>query len=768
MKLWASQTRKPFLGLAVAAMLGIFAADRWALTLPWVFGVAVLGLLAILVRPSTFTCWLFCAAVFFELHTLHRWNSDARWLADVLAQGPRVVHATGIVWSEPEKPVRWSGNVTSRFVVKLESLSIGGATFATHSLANVGWAGEMPAYGDRVTFVGGASNLEPRRNPGEFDSTSYQQRLGVYSEIRARFATDCRVASHGHGNPLQAVALRTRHWVQRHLEIDLADSPEVVAIIDGIVLGLRGESPEDLKILLQRTGTIHLFVVSGLNIAMLATIVFFALKPFGLPRSFNIVAVILLLAAYTLITGMRTSSVRSTIMATLLLGASLVDRRAISVNSLAAAALAILAFDTNELFAPGFQFSFTLVFIIIVCAAPIQRWLEVFAQPDPFLPRLLWSWPVKCRTWCWHRVCVALGVVLASWIGSLLFTVGYFHLFSPGSLAANFLAVPIAFMVLALGLGSILTAAISLHATVLFNNANWFAARAMLFVLHASANLPNGFVYVENPRTTRAPRCELTVLDLGEGGAIHVRAGGCDWLLDCGDDSRYNHTVLPYLRSRGVNRLDGLLLSHGNVKHIGAGVTAIGDFHPYLLAESTQKDRSSTRRNLHAWLAQHLLGKGLYMRDDFIRLGHATSLRVLYPPAGLKRSAAGDMALVVQLESGGTRALLMSASGFATEQWLLENEPDLHADILIKGQHTKDLSGTPDFLARVAPRVVICSALGYGEPIEKLDAWETDAASQGAAVFRQDKAGAAHIDIRDDGYEVRGFVNGQTFRNRAR
>ncbi len=373
---------------------------------------------------------------------------------------------------------------------------------------------------------------------------------------------------------------------------------------------------------------------------------------------------------------------------------------------------------------------------------------------------------MKCGTSFWHWICGALGVVLASWLGSLLFTVGYFHLFSPGSLVANFLAVPIAFAVLALGLGSVLSAAVSLHGTVLFNNANWFAAKAMLFVLHTSADLPNGYLYMENPRFTAPPRCELTVMDLGDGGAAHVRAGGCDWLLDCGDEAHYNHTILPYLRSRGVNRLDGLLLTHGNVKHIGAGAAAITDFQPYLLADSTLRDRSSTRRNLHSWLAQRQLGKGLYLRDDFIRLGPAATIRVLYPPAGLKRTTAGDMALVLQLESGGTRALLMSASGFSTEQWLLENEPDLRSDILIKGQHTKDLSGTPDFLARVAPKVVVCSALGYGEPIAKLDAWEADAAAQGIAVFRQDKTGAVHIDIRDKDYEVRGFVNGQTFRPR--
>lgn len=768
MKFRAPQPRLPFLGLAVAAMLGIFVADRYDLPLSWVFVSTTFGLLAILLRPGPFTCWLFCATIFLELHAVQRWGNDARWLAGIFGEETRVVHAVGIVWSEPEKPAAWSGNVTWRFVAKLESIGIGGQSTAAHSLVNVSWVGEQPAYGDRVTFVGSAINLEPRRNPGEFDSTAYQQRLGVYSEIRTRFPIDCQIESQGHGNPIQAFALQARHWVQRRLEVDLSDSPEIMAVIDGVVLGLRGEGPEDLKTLLQRTGTIHLFVVSGLNIAMLTAIVFYLLKPFGLPRSFNIVTVILVLATYTLITGLRTSSVRATIMATLLLGASLFDRRAVSVNSLAAAALTILAFDTNQLFAPGFQFSFTLVFIIIVLAGPLQRWLDKLAQPDPFLPRVLWSWALKCRSWCWHKLSVALGVILASWIGSLVFTVGYFHLFSPGSLVANFLAVPTAFIVLSLGICSVLGALVSLKITVLFNNANWFAAKAMLLFLHLSANLPSGYVYVENPHWGRPPQCELTILDLGEGGAAHVRAGRDDWLLDCGDDSHYSHSVLPYLRSRGINRLDGLLFTHGNARHIGAAITTIGDFNPHLLAESTLSDKSSTRRKLHQWLVQQRRGKGLYLRGDIIRLGGNTTIRVLYPPAGLRRSSAGDMALVLQLQTGHTRALLMSASGFSTEQWLLENEPDLRSDILIKGQHSKDLSGTPDFLARVAPKIVVCGALGYGEPSAKLDAWEADAVAQGITVFRQDKTGAVHLDIRDEGYEARAFLGGQTFRSFAR
>lgn len=768
MKLWAPQPRQPFVGLAVAAMVGIFAADRLSLGWPWAFAVAALGLIVLLLRPSPAACWLFFPLAFFELHTLRHGDSDARWLAKILGDTPKVVHGAGIVWSEPEKPATWSGNSTLRFVVKLESIGLNREETPVDALANMVWVGLPPVYGDRVTFIASASNLGPRRNPGEFDSTSYQQRHGIYSEIHTRFAADCEIQSHGHGNPIQAFALKARHWIQHRLEIDLGDSPEICAVIDGVVLGLRGESPEDLKTLLQRTGTIHLFVVSGLNIVMLSTIIFYLLKPFGFPRSFCIVIVILALAAYAVVTGLRTSTVRSAIMAAVLLSATLFDRRSFSINSLAFAALVLLGFDTNELFAPGFQFSFTIVFVIILCASRIHHWFAAFASPDPFLPRLLWSWPVRCRTWCWDKVSAWLGVIFASWIGSLVFTVGYFHLFSPGSIVANFLAVPVAFLILTAGIASILFGEISLHFAVLFNNANWFSAKAMLAALNFSANLPSGYVYVETPKPARAPHCELTILDVGEGGAVHLRAGKSDWLFDCGDIPRYTYSVLPYLRSRGVNRLDGLLITHGSARHMAGATTAIEDFRPFLLADSPLADRSPTRQHLHTWLEQRRLGKGLYMRDDVIQLGNAVSLRVLYPPTGIKRSAAADKALVLQLQAGRTRALLMSASGFSTEQWLLENEPDLHSDILIKGQHTKDFSGTSNFLTHVAPQVVVCGQLGYGKPLEELDTWSTATAAQGITVFRQDKTGAVHIDIRDDSYEVRGFVDGQTFRSRAR
>lgn len=760
--------RHPFAGLAFAAVLGIAVADRWPVAPDWPLIALGLLSLALLARPVTGLCWFVVAVAFFSLHTLRFHGGGARALAQKFDGGPRIVRAAGIVWSDPEEPSRWSRNVTCHFLLKLESLELGGAVDVSDVLANVQWCGPMPAYGDRVSLLGSAENLAPVRNPGQFDFTTYQRRRGVYSEISARFDEDCRVESSGHGNPAQAFASRSRRWMQRQLHRDLDDSPEIAGLVESMVLGMRGETPDEIRTLFQRTGTLHLFAVSGLNIAMLAAIGLFVLRSIGIRRGPAVFIVIPVLAVYALVTGLSASCVRAAIMGALVLAAQLFDRRAVVVNSLAAAGVAILAWDTNQLFLPGFQFSFTLVFVIVWLAARIQRRCERLVQPDPFLPRVLWSLSLRSGHWCWRQFSAALGVTLAAWLGSLAFTAGYFHLFSLSSILANLLAVPLAFVVLLLGLGTVLCAGFWSYGAILFNNANWLTAKLLLGVVQVFAGLPGGHRYVELPHLSPRPACEFTALDCGEGAAIHLRAETHDWLLDCGSASAYSRIVLPYLRSRGINRLDGLFLTHGDAQHLGGAIGALDDLQPRALFEAPLRDRSTARRNLHGILEQRAWGKALLWRGDRMPLGGDAALCVLYPPPGLVRNLADDKALVLRIECAGTRVLFLSDSGFATEQWLLENEPDLRSDVLVKGWHARDFSGTPDFLAAVQPQAVVCSALEYGASAAMLDEWSRAVTARGVIVFRQDQCGAVRGEIRDGTIELRAFARPQTFRSRAR
>jgi beta-lactamase superfamily II metal-dependent hydrolase len=391
--------------------------------------------------------------------------------------------------------------------------------------------------------------------------------------------------------------------------------------------------------------------------------------------------------------------------------------------------------------------------------------IEPFGQPDPFLPRPLWTLQQRWTANGWRLVAGGFAVTIAAWLGSLLFTAGYFHLFSASAIVANLVAVPLAFSVLTLGLLTLLAVPVAKGLAVIFSNANWACAKALLFFVELFANVPGGHQYVEAPGLRR-PSAEITVLDVADGGSSHLRSRNEDWLIDGGSARRYERITLPYLHSRGVNQLDALLLTHGDAQHIGGAKEMLGDFEPRTILDSPLKDRSPTRRKFHAELSARGRGKAMIARDDQLPCGNAT-VRVLFPPVGLSRGNADDKALVLRIECEGTRVLLMSDSGFSTEMWLVENEPDLRADVVVKGHHSKDISGTPEFLSRVAPQAVIVSTLRYGELPEALDQWTHEVEERGIAVFRQDRCGAVKISIRDRGLEVGGFMNDQRFRSRA-
>src|SRR4051812_40468384 len=90
--------RLPFPGVAIAAVLGIGAAELWELPLRWPLAVAALLLLALWKRRHSALCLALVATGFFTLHTLRHHQSPAKLLAEEFAARPQVVTVRGIVW----------------------------------------------------------------------------------------------------------------------------------------------------------------------------------------------------------------------------------------------------------------------------------------------------------------------------------------------------------------------------------------------------------------------------------------------------------------------------------------------------------------------------------------------------------------------------------------------------------------------------------------------------------------------------------------------
>lgn len=747
--------RQPFVGIALAAVGGILAAE-WLPRDERVIWCAVPLALWALLRRASLPVYLCAAIVFYQLHFLRDTAGPGRELARLVGNERQAFAARGVVASEPSVSAR--GMASFRF--RLTAREREGQWLATHATILARSPGDV-RYGDALQLFGVLQPVDGPRNPGEFDMRGYLRRRDVHHQLIVRYPENGRILGRDRGHPILRAAQASRRWMQATLGRGIEDSPEVHGLISAMVLGVRDDTADEVEEQFQQTGTIHLFSVSGLHVGIIAYLLWTVARLLRLPRRLTIALIIPALFFYAAITGLNTASVRAALMAAFLLGGYLFDRPIRPLNSVAAAGFVILAFDTNQLFGTGFQLSFAVVIALILLAEPFYQFFLRWGAPDEFLPHRLLH-PMQ-RGWqrVWRWIARGASVSLAAWIGSLPLILPYFHLVTPVSLFANLVVVPIAFFVLAVGLMSLLAMPLAPALGIVFNNANWCLAHAILALAGIFARAPAGHFYMELPYRTSDAQVELTVLDLGAGGAIHLRAGRADWLIDCGGARDFRRIVRSYLRSRGVNRLDGLVLTHGDSGHLGSGPSVLRAFRPREVIETGAPSRSAAHRAMSAYLKEHAGLRRERAAPEEFSLAKNVRARILHPPAGYDRSAADDEALVIQLlVADRWRVLLMSDSGPPTERALVKQGVDLGSDILVKGQHTSGISGSAEFLERVRPQVIVATSPQFPENERLKEEWASEVAQRGIKLLRQDQTGAVALRIYRDRWEAIPFLSG--------
>ncbi len=764
MKLLSAWPRQPFLGLALSAMAGIVLADSWPNPSPTLAAVLAAGAAVAWFSRRSLTIYAVVALGFFFVHSLRTTNTRGLTLARALGEEPVPLTVRGEVISEPKISERGAAS----FLLLAESIEVDDQSRPCRAKFFTRWRNPVE-FGDEVKLFGTVQKIEGPRNPGEFDMRAYLAREDIHRALIVRYPENGIVLNRGGGNTLLRAAQKSRRWMQAAINQGLEDSPEVTSSINGMVLGLRHQTAEDIEEPFQQTGTLHLFAVAGLHVGIVARLLWILATLARLPRKWATLLIVPALFFYAAITGLHTSSVRAAVMSAVLLGGFIAERKAFAINGLAAAATLILCWDTQELFAVGFQLSFCVVAAILILHEPTFRFLRRRLASDPFLPPSLFTAQQRTASRFFTWLARVAAVSFAAWIGSLPLMIWYYHLVTLVSLVANLVVVPIAFFVLAGALLSLAAAPFSTWLSLVFNNANWALTKVIFSAVSLFAAVPGGHFYVEHPHRPTGAVLEINALELRSGAAVHLRGRGMDWLLDAGPARDYERVLLPYLRCRGVNRLDGLILTHGDAGHLGGAPGVIPDFRPRQIVDTSAADRSALHRKFLELLSAQGRAPRFCHAGDELTLSREVTARILFPPADLKADRADDKALVVQLMvSGKPQVLFMSDSGENTERILLQNYPDLRCDILIKGQHHTGVSGTPAFLDRVQPQAIVATSRDFPESERLKPGWLDDVRRRGIKLFRQDETGAVQVRLFSDRWEATGQITGETFRSASR
>ena len=748
----------PFFGLLLAAACGI-VASKWSGVSPVVF-LAVAGVFLAAWAATKRSIWVYASvAAAFACAYCWQTSGSAAWaLAKKIGQSKILCSATGFAVSDPTP----YGANRERFLLAARALEIDGREYACPVKFAVALPSPAPGRGDSVRVTGALTVIPPPRNPAAFDARTWMALQGVTSEIAVNSPADVVVLSSARWYSLPSLASRSCAWMEETLREGIGGDPVIGDLLCGMVLGVTASIPDELQQEFRNTGTFHLFSVSGLHVGMIAFILWQFLKLVGVRRRWSVAVIIPALFFYALITGWKPSSLRAAVMSSIFLIGITSSRQPVPLNSLCAAGFLILVQSARELFNPGFQLSFLVVAAILVLALPIHDAIRRRVHPDAFLPRRIWNWRERAGAESAEKLGGLFAVSLAAWVGSFPLTLYYFHVISFSALPANLAIVPLAFLIMVTACFALAGGIFSTFLAEVFNNANWVFTKALLFVVQAAAALPFSHCYVGLPENAPAA---VTVFDFGAGGAAAVETQNKIWFVDCGPAHSLESVLVPWLRGRGREAPDGIVLTHGDARHIGSAAGLAEKYPRPAIVDSSLEDKSPVRGGLHRKLENLGIPKSICRAGDRIPIGKEASFSILYPPAALAGKEADDKVIIARLNVGPAAVLFLSDAGPTAQAWLLENCPqDLASDILVVGRHRSGLPVEGSFLDAVRPRAIVATSDDFPKNEAIDSAWAEMVEARGIKLLCQDATGAARIEIRGKAIRLTGFADGSEIR----
>lgn len=695
------------------------------------------------------------------------WRAELR-LSDALAEHweGRDVTVVGVIAGMPQPFSRGE-----RFAFDVESVATPGAQIPGHIL--ISWyrgsgdeateAAQALTAGERWRLTLRLKRPHGNANPEGFDYEAWLLEYGLRATGYVRRSEenvlfDPFVAGLGYGIERLRQSIR-----DRFLRVLPVESHPYGGVLAALAVGDQRAIQGDLWSVFNRTGTTHLMSISGLHVTLVATLFGWgvgalwrrvpALAMRIAAQRAAIVAGLLAALVYSALAGFGVPAQRTLYMLATASIAIATGRRVAPGRVLGLALLAVLLVDPWAVLAAGFWLSFGAVGAL----------LYVGAADDG-------GQGARARLRAWGRVQWA--ATLAS-LPILLLVFGQFSLVSP---LANFVAIPVvSFVVTPLALLAVLVPWDPLlwmaHVPLeyLMDGLRWAAEapvwqRAAVPLAAAVAGalgiaillLPRGvpgrwaggglllpLFLLPAPRPSEG-EAEITVLDVGQGLAALVRTREHALVYDPGplysaESDAGQRVVVPFLRSLGIDHLDGLIVTHRDSDHAG-GTGSVRAAIPVGSFWSSTGESGS----MPCVAGQHWRWDGV----DFVVLHPG---REDYGIGG----KANHLSCTLRVTAGGRAMLLTSDIEARDEAAILRRSSgDLAADVVLVPHHGSRTSSTPEFVAATGARHAVVP-VGYrnrfGHPKEDvLDRYR----AEGMTLWRTDRDGAVIVRLGAGGAEV--------------
>ncbi len=562
-------------------------------------------------------------------------------------------------------------------------------------------------------------------NPGSFD---YEKWLFEH-EIRATgYVRDKKVAKRLKTISISNPTHFLRAWLNQQLQLVSLGTNS--AVIKALALGERSEmSPQRWKVL-TGTGTNHLLAISGLHVGLVSGLVYLLVlqlwkfsEPLCLRIAAQRVAALAGIAAsvsYAMLAGFSIPTQRAMIMATVVFMAVYFGKSFRPWSILSIALLCVLIWDPFSVLAPGFWLSYLAVALIIFTIAGKQTdqpWLLRLARVQwvlalGLLPVTLVLFqqaalisPIAnffAVPWVSFAVVplVLLGsglLIISDSLGSWVLQVANYSIDIFWLILKYLYSLPYVKWAHSAPAWALIPAALGV--VLLLSPKGWPSKTISLALLSplvfAQANSPQSGVF------------ELSILDVGQGLAAVVETEQHVLVYDTGPaySNSFNageSVIVPFLRARGVNKIDMLVISHTDKDHAGGLEGIVANIQVDRLVTSTpqefEHDQLSSCR------------KGVTWEWNGVRF------QFLHPSDDIHRLSKNNRSCVLLVTNSASSVLITGDIERPIERILVENQAKLlDTDVLVVPHHGSNSSSTTAFIQTTSPRYAVF-ATGYRNP----------------------------------------------------
>ncbi|HML75232.1 MAG TPA: ComEC/Rec2 family competence protein [Anaerohalosphaeraceae bacterium] len=612
---------------------------------------------------------------------------------------------------------------------------------------------------DRVQMYCILSGFKPPANPGQFDFQNYMHSRGVHLSAAVQTSDGISVLERPTGITFRKTVLSLKRLAWQALLSEMPDeSDQRTAMATALLLGYQQTIDLPTNEAFLRTGLSHIISLSGMHMAIIAAMVWWIAKAAGLEKHKRAIVTWILITAYALIVPPRAPTLRAVVVCWIFCAAMLFRRRPHPVNTLAVAALVMLLYRPMDLFYPEWQLSYGTILGILLFYKPILSRLSQYTL-EKLQPLSAGTLPARTFYWLIQILIEMFAVGIAAWFGGSGILLWNFGSFTPMCTLWTILVAPIVPIILYLGFFKILLAgflptlsvmmsALILHCSRLFSVAvqwfaavdftsfrigpvaGWIAAAYYMLILiwllrhhlHPIAQklgytvltviLVAGLILHLQSRRDGLSLCCLSV---GHGQAVVLQIpNGEAFLFDTGSISNKDpgsRVVIPYLKHKGIDRLQAAFISHGDLDHFnGLPEIAATGFIKTVYANTTFLDKAQTP-SAPAELTRHLNQYHIPIRPVPKSLNSGpVQIRSLWPTETTTPSLSdNDRSEVLLITYAGKSILLCGDIEIAAQTELLKLHPDLHADIMLLPHHGSTANLAPDFISRIAPDILIAS-----------------------------------------------------------